>query len=137
MGLDVHDMEDLGEKYVGYNEKTERSARSGLGALRMGRELAAGHVLTVEPGLYFIPALIEKWRREKINASFIDYGTVEKYLDFGGIRIEDDALVLPEGCRMLGKKRIPVTTEEIEEAMKSQGVPTHTPNLILPAPDSR
>jgi Xaa-Pro aminopeptidase len=119
MGLDVHDMEDLGERHVGYNDKIERSAMFGLGALRMGRELLPGHVLTVEPGIYFVPALIEKWRREKINASFIDYSVVEDYLDFGGIRLEDDALVLAKGCRMLGKKRIPITTGEVEEAMRT------------------
>lgn len=118
MGLDVHDMEDLGEKYVGYNEKTERSAMFGLGALRMGRELMEGHVLTVEPGIYFIPELIKKWRKEKINSAFIDHDVVEKYLDFGGIRLEDDALVLNKGCRMLGKKRIPIRTEEVEEFMR-------------------
>ena len=118
MGLDVHDMEDLGEKYVGYNEKTERSAMFGLGALRMGRELVEGHVLTVEPGLYFIPALIEKWKKEKINSAFINYDAVKDYLDFGGIRLEDDALVLKKGCRLLGKKRIPITTDEVEAFMK-------------------
>ncbi len=118
MGLDVHDMEDLGEKYVGYNEKTERSAMFGLGSLRMGRELLPGHVLTVEPGIYFIPQLIEKWQQEKINSSFICYDVVKKYLDFGGIRLEDDALVLKKGCRMLGKRRIPITTEEVENAMR-------------------
>ena len=118
MGLDVHDMEDLGEKYVGYNEKTERSAMFGLGSLRMGRELMPGHVLTVEPGIYFVPALIEKWKREKINAAFINHAKVEEYIDFGGIRLEDDAIVLSKGCRMLGKKRIPVTTDEVEAAMR-------------------
>ena len=118
MGLDVHDMEDLGEKYVGYNEKTERSAMFGLGSLRMGRELMPGHVLTVEPGLYFIPQLIAKWKAEKINASFINHGKVEEYMDFGGIRLEDDALVLNKGCRLLGKKRIPITTDEVEAAMR-------------------
>ncbi len=82
MGLDVHDMEDLGEKYVGYNEKTERSAMFGLGALRMGRELLPGHVLTVEPGIYFIPQLIEKWKKERINSAFICYDRVKDYLDF-------------------------------------------------------
>jgi Xaa-Pro aminopeptidase len=117
MGLDVHDMEDLGEKYVGYNEKTERSARFGLASLRMGRELVAGHVLTVEPGIYFVPALIAKWKKEKINASFIVHDKVEEYLDFGGIRLEDDALVLAKGCRMLGKKRIPILPDEIEAFM--------------------
>lgn len=118
MGLDVHDMEDLGEKYVGYNEKTERSAMFGLGALRMGRELMPGHVLTVEPGIYFIPQLIEKWKKEKINSAFIDYSVVDQYLDFGGIRLEDNALVLQKGNRMLGKKRVPITPDEVEEAMK-------------------
>ena len=118
MGLDVHDMEDLGEKYVGYNEETERSAMFGIGSLRMGRKLKEGHVLTVEPGIYFIPALIDKWRGEKINAAFLNYETIEKYLDFGGIRLEDDALVLAKGCRLLGKKRIPITAEEVEEAMR-------------------
>ncbi len=118
MGLDVHDMEDLGEKYVGYNEKTERSALFGLGSLRMGRELVAGHVLTVEPGIYFVPALIAKWKKEKINASFIAHDRVKEYLDFGGIRLEDDALVLPRGCRMLGKKRIPIHPDDIEAFMR-------------------
>ena len=118
MGLDVHDMEDLGEKYVGYNEETERSTMFGIGSLRMGRKLKEGHVLTVEPGIYFIPALIDKWRGEKINAAFLNYETIEKYLDFGGIRLEDDALVLAKGCRLLGKKRIPITAEEVEEAMR-------------------
>jgi Xaa-Pro aminopeptidase len=119
MGLDVHDMEDLGEKYVGYNEKTERSALFGLGALRMGRELVAGHVLTVEPGIYFVPALIAKWKKEKINASFIVHDKVKEYLDFGGIRLEDDALVLAKGCRMLGKKRIPIRPDDVEAFMRS------------------
>ena len=118
MGLDVHDMEDLGEKYVGYNEKTERSAMFGLGALRMGRELMPGHVLTVEPGIYFIPALIAKWKTEKINASFINHDKAKEYLDFGGIRLEDDALVLAKGCRLLGKKRIPIKPDDVEAFMQ-------------------
>jgi Xaa-Pro aminopeptidase len=117
MGLDVHDMENLGEKYVGYNEKIERSARFGLASLRMGRELVAGHVLTVEPGIYFVPALIDKWKKEKINASFIVHDKVAEYLDFGGIRLEDDALVLAKGCRMLGKKRIPILPDDVEAFM--------------------
>lgn len=119
MGLDVHDMEDLGEKYVGYNEEVERSTMFGLGALRMGRKLSEGHVLTVEPGIYFIPALIEKWRKDKINAAFVNYEALDGYLDFGGIRLEDDALVLAKGSRLLGKKRIPITPDEVEEFMRN------------------
>ncbi len=117
MGLDVHDMEGLGERYVGYNEKVERSAKVGLSALRMGRQLIPGHVLTVEPGVYFIPALIEKWRKEGNNREFIDYDRIGRWIGFGGIRIENDALVTEHGCRMLGKTRVPVTPDEIEEAM--------------------
>jgi Xaa-Pro aminopeptidase len=113
-------MEDLGERYVGYNDKTERSSMFGLGSLRMGRELLPGHVLTVEPGIYFIPQLIQKWKKERINAAFINYDTVTDYLDFGGIRLEDNALVLKKGCRMLGKKRIPITPDEVEETMRQE-----------------
>ncbi|MDR0954451.1 MAG: aminopeptidase P family protein [Rikenellaceae bacterium] len=120
LGLDAHDMEDLGERYVGYNDKTERSSMFGLGSLRMGRELLPGHVLTVEPGIYFIPQLIQKWQKERINAAFINYDTVADYLDFGGIRLEDNALVLKKGCRMLGKKRIPITPDEVEETMRQE-----------------
>ncbi|MCD7963958.1 MAG: aminopeptidase P family protein [Rikenellaceae bacterium] len=117
MGLDVHDMEDLGEEYVGYNDQTERSRLFGLGSLRMAKKLKQGHVLTVEPGIYFIPALIDSWKSEKINSNFIDYGKLEKFKNFGGIRIEDNALVTDKGCRILGKKRVPVTVEEIENFM--------------------
>ncbi|MDR2936409.1 MAG: aminopeptidase P family protein [Rikenellaceae bacterium] len=117
MGLDVHDMEDLGERFVGYDQEVERSTQFGLGSLRMGRKLCAGHVLTVEPGVYFIPELIAKWKREKINDSFINYPAVEKYIGFGGIRIEDDVVVTADGCRRLGKQRVPVTVAEVEAAM--------------------
>ncbi len=119
MGLDVHDMEDIGEKYVGYDLETERSAALGLSSLRMGRRLKAGFVMTVEPGIYFIPAYIEKWRAEKLNAQYIDFDALAPYLDFGGIRIEDDILITPEGNRMLGERRIPATVEDIEALMAS------------------
>lgn len=114
MGLDVHDMEDLGEKYVGYNAEVERSTQFGLGALRMGKRLVEGTVLTVEPGIYFIPALIAKWETEKINTSFIDFKRAKEYIGFGGIRLEDDVLVKANGNRLLGKKRVPITIDEVE-----------------------
>lgn len=118
LGLDVHDMEDIGEKYVGYDLETQRSKELGVSSLRMGRRLQPGMVMTVEPGLYFIPAYIEKWKKEGLNKEFIDFAEAEKYYDFGGIRIEDDLLITDNGNRMLGKRRVPVTVEEIEEFMK-------------------
>jgi Xaa-Pro aminopeptidase len=117
MGLDVHDMEDLGENFVGYDKGTQRSDQFGLAYLRFARELKANFVLTVEPGLYFIPALIDQWKSEKKLASFINYTKVEEYRHFGGIRIEDDVLVTASGSRVLGKP-IPKTVAEIEAVMK-------------------
>ena len=113
MGLDVHDMEGLGENNVGYDEKTVRATEFGTAYLRLGRELQPGFVLTVEPGCYFIPELIDKWKKEGTNAEFINFDKVEEYKDFGGIRIEDDILVTEDGYRVLGKP-IPKTVEEIE-----------------------
>lgn len=117
MGLDVHDMEDLGENLVGYDYEIQRSTQFGTSCLRMGRRLKKNFVVTVEPGIYFIPALIAKWKREKINRSFINFSKVEEYLTFGGIRLEDDILITDKGCRLLGKKRIPITKDEVEEEM--------------------
>jgi Xaa-Pro aminopeptidase len=117
MGLDVHDMEDLGEKYVGYDDEIQRSTQFGTANLRLGRRLKKNFVLTVEPGIYFIPALITKWELEKINSSFINFQKVREYIDFGGIRLEDNIVITAEGCRRLGKKRIPITKEEVEEEM--------------------
>ncbi|MCD8072477.1 MAG: aminopeptidase P family protein [Alistipes sp.] len=117
MGLDVHDMEDIGEKYVGYDLETERSTQLGVSALRMGRRLQPGMVMTVEPGIYFIPAYIAKWKAEGLNAAFIDFDKAQQYFDFGGIRIEDDLLITETGNRMLGKQRVPATTVQIEEFM--------------------
>lgn len=119
MGLDVHDMENLGQVYVGYDDKVRPSSQFGLSALRMGRELQEGFVITDEPGCYFIPALIDKWREEKMFTDFLCYDAIEKFKDFGGVRIEDDILITPDGSRFTGEKRIPVTVEEIEEIMKS------------------
>ena len=120
MGLDVHDMEDLGENYVGYDPDQVRAKQLGLGSLRMARRLVPGHVITDEPGIYFIPALIEKWKQEGHNAQFIDFARLEDYYDFGGIRLEDDLLITERGARILGMKRLPITVAEIEETMYSE-----------------
>ncbi len=114
LGLDVHDMEGLGEDNVGYDENTKRSDQFGTAYLRLGKELQAGYVITVEPGLYFIPELIDIWKSENKLSEFIDYDKVEEYRDFGGIRIEDDVFVTEEGYRVLGTP-IPKTIEEVEK----------------------
>jgi Xaa-Pro aminopeptidase len=114
LGLDVHDMEDLGD-IVGYPEGKQRSTQFGLGFLRMTRQLEPGFVITVEPGIYFIPALIDQWRAESRHAEFIDYDRVEDFKGFGGIRIEDDVLITDDGCRVLGPG-IPKTVAEVEAA---------------------
>lgn len=114
MGLDVHDMEDLGEDYVGYDEKTKRSDQFGIAYLRLAKELQPGYMVTVEPGIYFIPALIDKWKGEKKFTQFINYDKVEEYRDFGGVRIEDNVLVTEDGHRVIGKT-IPKTPEDIEK----------------------
>lgn len=116
IGLDVHDMEGLGEDMVGYGEGVERSALFGLGYLRLGKVLKAGMVLTVEPGIYFIPALIDAWQAEGRHSQYIRYETFRQYRDFGGIRIEDDVLVTEQGSRVLGAP-IPKTADEVEAAM--------------------
>jgi Xaa-Pro aminopeptidase len=113
MGLDVHDMEDLGQIYVGYDDETRPIDQFGTAYLRMGRNLQPGFVVTNEPGIYFIPALIEKWKAEHINTDFINFDRLENYLDFGGIRLEDDILITGTGCEIIGE-RIPITPEEIE-----------------------
>ncbi|MBL7186774.1 MAG: aminopeptidase P family protein [Phycisphaerae bacterium] len=117
MGLDVHDMEGLGEDYVGYTDTIRRNPEFGWRSLRLGKALEPGFVITVEPGLYFIGELIDRWKAEQKNAEYVNYDAVEKYRDFGGIRIEDDVLITEEGSRMLGKP-IPRTIEEVE-AMSS------------------
>ena len=114
IGLDVHDMEDLGEDFVGYDNTVERSTQFGLAYLRLAKNLEPGYVVTVEPGIYFIPALIDQWAAENKFAEFIDYQKVEEYRDFGGIRIEDDILVTQEGSQVLGK-HIPKTVEDVED----------------------
>jgi len=116
LGLDVHDMEGLGENFVGYDNTVKRSDQFGLAFLRLAKALEPGNVLTVEPGIYFIPALIKQWKDEKKFVEFINYSKVEEYLDFGGIRIEDDILVEKNASKVLGKP-IPKTVEDIERIM--------------------
>ena len=115
MGMDVHDMEGLGQVNVGFDDETRPSTQFGTNALRFGRRLEAGHVVTDEPGIYFIPDLIDLWRQNGTNAEFLCFDEIEKYKDFGGIRIEDDLLITPDGCRFLGKERIPYHTADVEE----------------------
>lgn len=121
MGLDVHDMEDYGEDLVGYGPGQKRSEQLGLGSLRMARVLEEGNVITDEPGIYFIPDLIALWKKEGKGDGRINYDKLQaEYLDFGGIRLEDDVLVTPDGARRLGGVRLPASPDEIEEAMQSR-----------------
>ena len=117
MGMDVHDMEDLGENYVGYAEDQKRHPLLGLGNLRMARRLEPGHVITDEPGIYFIPALIEQWKREGTDRGFVNYEKLEGYYNFGGIRLEDDILVTADGARRLGPFRLPILSSDVEDRM--------------------
>ena len=113
LGMDTHDMEDLGEPYVGYTDTLKKDTVFGLKSLRLGRELEAGFVLTVEPGIYIIPELIDRWAAEKKYADFINYDVLNTYRDFGGIRIEDNFLITETGSHLLGKY-LPKTLKEIE-----------------------
>ena len=117
MGLDVHDMEDLGEDLVGYDDDQRRSPQLGLGSLRMARRLRPGNVITDEPGIYFIPALIEKWKQDGTNASYVNFSKLNAYYHFGGIRLEDDVLVTADGARRLGPNRLPIAPDDVEAAM--------------------
>ena len=120
MGMDVHDMEGLGQIYVGFDDETRPNLEQfGTNCLRMGRRLEEGFVVTDEPGIYFIPALIDEWRAKRHCEEFICFDKVETYKDFGGIRIEDDVLITSDGCRFLGQKRIPYHPAELEEFMKN------------------
>ena len=117
MGLDVHDMEDLNENWVGYDPDQTRAKQLGLGSLRMARRLRPGHVITDEPGIYFIPALIEQWKADGTGKGFVNFEKLASYYDFGGIRLEDDVLVTPDGARRLGPKRLPIQPDDVEKAM--------------------
>ncbi|MCK9324620.1 MAG: M24 family metallopeptidase, partial [Bacteroidales bacterium] len=112
MGLDVHDMEDLGEVYVGYAGEP-KSKQFGLKSLRLARPMEPGFVATIEPGIYFIPELIDLWQKENKNAAFINFDKVNTYRDFGGIRNEEDILITADGYRVLGKRK-PKTIDEVE-----------------------
>lgn len=118
MGIDVHDMEDLGQIYVGYDDEVRPIKQFGTSSLRMGRRLQEGFVITDEPGCYFIPALIDQWKQQGMHKDFLVYDKIETYKDFGGIRLEDDLLITSEGSRFLGDKRTPITIEEVEEIMR-------------------
>ncbi len=117
IGLDVHDMEGLGENYVGYDDKIKRSTQFGTAYLRMGRKLEKGFVVSNEPGIYFIPQLIQLWKSDNKFSDLIDYNRLESFLGFGGIRLEDDILITETGCKVLGK-HIPITIEEVENMMQ-------------------
>ena len=120
MGMDVHDMEGLGQIYVGFDDETRPNLEQfGTNCLRMGRKLEPGFVVTDEPGIYFIPHLIDLWRNEGHCAEFLCFDKLDTYKDFGGIRIEDDLLITNDGCRFLGSKRIPYHPAELEAFMAS------------------
>ena len=118
MGMDVHDMEGLGQIYVGFDEDTRPNLEQfGTNCLRMGRRLQEGFVITDEPGIYFIPTLIDEWKASGHCKEFLNFDKLETYKDFGGIRIEDDLLITKDGCRFLGSKRIPYHPKDVEAFM--------------------
>ena len=118
MGMDVHDMENLDQINVGFDEEVRPNLEQfGTNCLRMGRRLQEGFVVTNEPGVYFIPALIDDWKASGHCAEFLNFDKIETYKDFGGIRIEDDVLITKDGCRFLGKDRIPYHPKDVEEFM--------------------
>ena len=118
LGMDVHDMENLEERMVGYRKGLDRSTQFGLGYLRLARELEPGFVITVEPGLYFIPALIDQWKADGTNSAFINFAEVDKFRNARGYRIEDDVLVTDSGSRVLGPP-IPKTVADVEAACRA------------------
>lgn len=117
MGMDVHDMEGLGQRYVGYDDEIQPSTQFGTSALRMGRRLQKGFVVTDEPGIYFIPALIDKWKAAGHCEEFLNFDLLETYKDFGGIRLENDLLITDDGCRIIGKEVIPYHAKDVEDYM--------------------
>lgn len=118
MGLDVHDMEGLGQNYVGFDDEVQPSTQFGLNCLRCGRRMQPGFVMTVEPGVYFIPHLIDLWRSEKKHTDFINYEAVEAFREFGGVRLEDDIIITETGCKIIGDNVIPYHIDELEEFIK-------------------
>lgn len=121
MGMDVHDMEGLGQTYVGFDDEVQPNLEQfGTNCLRCGRRLQEGFVMTDEPGIYFIPALIDDWKASGHCAEFLNFDLLETYKDFGGIRIEDDILITKDGCRFLGKDRIPYHVKDVEDFINQQ-----------------
>jgi len=118
MGMDVHDMEGLGQNYVGFDAEVQPSTQFGLNCLRCGRRMQPGFVMTDEPGVYFIPHLIDLWRSEKKHMDFINYDAVEAFKDFGGVRLEDDIIITDKGCEIVGDKIIPYHIDDVEEFIK-------------------
>ncbi len=118
MGMDVHDMEGLGQNFVGFDDEVQPSTQFGLNCLRCGRRMQKGFVMTDEPGVYFIPHLIDLWRSEKKHMDFINYDAVESFKDFGGIRLEDDIIITDTGCEIIGDKLIPWHIDEVEEFIR-------------------
>ena len=114
IGLDVHDMENLGEDFVGYDENIIRSTQFGLKSLRLARPLEEGNTITIEPGIYFIPQLIDIWKAENKLDQFINYDEVVKFKDFGGIRLENDYVVTSEGVDLLGDE-LAMSSEDVAE----------------------
>ena len=122
MGMDVHDMEGLGQHYVGFDDEIQPSEQFGTARLRCGKRLQEGFVMTDAPGIYFIPALIDDWRARGLHRDFLNYDLLETYKDFGGIRLEDDILITADGCRMLGDKIIPYHPKDVEEYMANNHI---------------
>lgn len=121
MGMDVHDMESLDQINVGFDEETRPNLEQfGTNCLRMGRRLEEGFVVTDEPGIYFIPALIDNWKANGHCKDFLNFDKLETYKDFGGIRIEDDVLITKDGCRFIGKDRIPYHPKDVENFMDNK-----------------
>ncbi|EEU31216.1 hypothetical protein HMPREF0946_02042 [Fusobacterium vincentii 3_1_36A2] len=118
MGMTVHDMENFGEINVGYDEGEKKPTQFGLSSLRLAKKLEIGNVFTIEPGIYFIPELFEKWKNEKLYEKFLNYDEIEKYMNFGGIRMERDILIQEDGTSRILGDRFPRTADEIEEYMK-------------------
>ncbi|MCQ2257193.1 MAG: Xaa-Pro aminopeptidase [Bacteroidaceae bacterium] len=119
MGMDVHDMEGLGQNYVGFDDEVQPSTQFGLNCLRCGRRLQKGFVMTDEPGVYFIPHLIDLWKSQGMHKDFINYDSVEPFRDFGGIRLEDDIIITENGCEIVGDKIIPYHINDVEEYIKN------------------
>lgn len=114
MGMDVHDMEGLGQNYVGFDAEVQPSTQFGLNCLRCGRRLQRGFVMTDEPGIYFIPHLIDLWKSQNMHKDFINYEAIEPFRDFGGVRLEDDILITQDGCQIIGDKIIPYHIDDVE-----------------------